>query len=118
MNMWSGKIKYCLRGSAYLGLTLLVAVMGLGCAGTHKTTTTETVVAYPGGGDQVTTTEVSTSADQQNSGVIEKSVTSTTTTDTKSENPGILGSTLHAIGYVIALPFKIVGGLVRMIFGG
>lgn len=112
------KLKHRLKNSVYLSLILLFVALGLGCSSTHKTTTTETIVTYPNGGDPKTTTAVSTAGDQQNRGVIEKSETSTTTTETKSDNPGILSSTLHAVGYVIALPFIIVGGLLRIIFGG
>jgi hypothetical protein len=79
-----------------------------GCASIHKTTKTETTITYSNEaasnkGEEKTTMTVSTSSDQQNKGVVEKSRT-TTTTDTKTEHPGIISSTFHAIGYVISFP--------------
>jgi hypothetical protein len=29
---------------------------------------------------------------------------------------GILSGTIHAIGFILALPFKIIGGLIQIIF--
>ena len=99
-------------------LTFII-LTGSGCAGTHKTTTTETTTTYPNKGviyqgDQQTITTVTTSDDQE---VVEK-VETTTTTETKDKHPGVLGSTFHAIGYVISIPFIIIGGVFRTIFGG
>ncbi len=119
--------KKCRYGgsSHHVRLVLLLVVwifMGLGCASTHKTTKTETVTTYPNegsvnAGEQSTTTTVTTSGGQQNKGVVGTSET-TTTTETKAEHPGIISSTFHAIGYVIVLPFIIIGGLFHIIFGG
>ncbi len=95
-----------------LALILLFVSMGLGCASTHKTTTTETTVTSPNKG-------VLYQRDQTNNVVTEKTeTTTTTTTETKTEHPGVISSTFHAIGYVIALPFIIIGGLFRIMFGG
>ena len=108
------------RNSVYSGLTIFFVLIGAGCASTHKTTTTETTVTYPNNtaveGNQQTTTTVLPSGDQQNRGVVEKSETTTTTTKTPSGHPGILSSTVHAIGWVIALPFRLIGGLIGWIF--
>jgi cytoskeletal protein RodZ len=104
MQMESKKLKDGFKRSVCTGLVLFVlVVMGSGCASTHKTTKT--------------TTEV-TSNEQQNNPDVQKSETTTTTTDTetKAEQRSILGSTLHAIGWVIALPFRLVGGLIGWIF--
>jgi hypothetical protein len=41
------------------------------------------------------------------------------TTETKESNGahyGIISGTVHAVGWVLALPFRIVGGLIRLIF--
>ncbi len=123
MRIESQKIKYWYKNGVYLCFTALLISIGFGCASTHKTTTTETTVTYPNKGviypgGQQTTTTVTTSDDQQNKEVMEKSETTTTTTETKAEHPGVLSSTFHAIGYVISLPFIIIGGLFRIIFGG
>jgi len=118
MEIWSHRIKSGFKIGAYLGLAILIVSVGLGCASTHKTTTTETTTTYPNEaaayeGEQRTTTNV-----PHNKGYLYKSETTETTTETKTERPGVLSSTLHAIGYVMALPFIIVGGLFRIIFGG
>jgi hypothetical protein len=85
--------------------TILLAgllVFGAGAATTgcssHTTTTTRTVDQQ--GGDET--------AER----------TETTTTEKEHEGPhlGIISGTIHAIGWVLALPFRIVGGLIRLIF--
>ena len=116
--MLSIGLRYWVRNGVYFGLAILLVSMGLGCASTDKTTKTETVVTYPNEGEQEVTTTVTTSGNLENREVAEKSETTTTTTQTKDEHPGILGSTFRAIGYVISIPFIIVGGVFRMIFGG
>ena len=96
------------RSSVYLGLPIFFIFMGAGCASTHKTTTTETTVAYPN--------NTAVEENQQNRGVVEKNETPTTTTKTPEGHPGILSSAVHVIGWVIALPFRLVGGLIGWIF--
>jgi len=121
MQIWSQKLKNCFKNGAYLGLAVLFVFVGLGCASTHKTTKTETVVSQSNGvatnpAGQNTVTTVTTTGDQQNRAVVEKSETTTTTTENKGGHPGILSSTVHAIGWVIALPFRLIGGLIGWIF--
>ena len=124
MQIQPQKLKYEFKRSVYMGLALfLFVVIGAGCASTHKTTkttTTKTTVTSPAEegnkGYLKNTTTVVTSNDQQNNPVTQKSETTTTATETKAEHQGILGSTLHAIGWVIALPFRLVGGLIGLIF--
>ena len=101
-----------LRSMGYSGLVLFFVFMGLSCAGTmHKETTTETVVTSPGqqagNGGYVY---------QSNSQVSEKIETVTTTKTTESGHPGLISSTVHAIGWVLALPFRLVGGLLSWIY--
>lgn len=94
---------------AVILLLFVLIFAGAGCASTHKTTKTETTVTYPNDavGDER----------EQNRGVVEKSETTTaTTTETKAGHPGIISSTVHAVGYVISLPFIFVGHLLRAIF--
>lgn len=43
-------------------------------------------------------------------------VTETTTVQQPSPHRGVLSSTVHFIGEVLALPFRLVGGLLRAIF--
>ena len=120
MQTWSQKLKYGFKNCAYLGFAVLFVFVGLGCASTHKTTKTETVITQSN--DTATNeagqnTETTTSRDQQNRGIVNKSETTTTTTETKpAGHPGILSSTVHAIGWVLALPFRLVGGLIGWIF--
>ncbi len=107
-----------LKKSIYVGFVVVFVSFGFGCASTQKTTKTETTTTYP---DQVSGNKgylgnSSASSDDQKA-VVEKTET-TTTTEAKPENPGILSSTIHAIGYVLELPFLLVGGLFRIIFGG
>ena len=121
MQIQPQKLKYEFKRSVCMGFALfLFVVIGAGCASTHKTTTTKTTVTYPADegnkGYLKNTTTVGTSNDQQNNPVTQKSETTTTTSETKTGHPGILSSTLHAIGWVIALPFKLVGGLIGWIF--
>ena len=120
MKSWIQKLIYCRVGfkkCIFLVLTILFFSVGLGCASTQEIKKTETIVTYPNeaavnDGEQRTTTTVSTSAVAKNKEVVEK------TSELKAEHPGIISSTFHAIGYVIALPFIIIGGVLRMIFGG
>ncbi len=121
MQIQLQKIKYDFKRSVCMGLALfLFVVIGAGCASTHKTTTTKTIVTSPADegnkGYFNNTATVGTSNDQQNNPVTQKSETVTTTSETKAGHPGILSSTLHAIGWVIALPFRLVGGLIGWIF--
>lgn len=125
MKDLSRKLKCWFKNGAYLSLAVLFIFMGLGCASAYKTTKTETTVNHPNKGmiyqgERKSTTTVSTAGDHRNEDAVEisETTTTTTTTETKAEHPGILSSTFHAIGYVIALPFIIIGGLFRMIFGG
>ncbi|HPD61259.1 MAG TPA: hypothetical protein PKV48_05810, partial [Thermodesulfobacteriota bacterium] len=46
--------------------------------------------------------------------VVEKETT--TTTETKDGHRGVLSTTFDVVGEIIALPFRIVGGLIRAIF--
>jgi len=108
--------------SAHFFLVIIFVSM-VGCASTHKTTRTETTVTYPNEpvgveGERTVTTTVVTSDEGYEQGAVEKSETTTETTETKSENPGVISSTFHAIGYVLVLPFLIIGGVLRILFGG
>ncbi len=118
MQTWSQKLKYGFKNSTYVGLAVLFVLVGLGCANTHKTTKTETVRQSNATTEAGQNTETTiTSNDQQNRGVVNNSETTTTTTETRPPgHPGLISSTIHAIGWVIALPFRLVGGLIGWIF--
>ena len=113
MQIFEQGLKYKFKKVVSLVVVFFVLV-GLGCTSTKKTTKTETasstsnvVVTNPG--DQGTTSTVTTSP--------QDTKTTTTTTETKpTGHPGILSSTVHAIGWVIALPFRLIGGLIGWIF--
>ena len=110
------------KRSVCLYLGLLIVVIGAGCASTNKTTTTKTTEIYPvnegNRGYLNNTRRVVSSNGQQNNVVTQKSETTTTVTSTEdnAEHRSLLGATLHTIGWVIALPFRIVGGLIGQIF--
>ena len=109
MQICQQKLKYEFKRSVCIGLVILLAVIGAGCASANKTTKTTTVV---------------TSNDQQNNPSTQKSEsytntateTTATTTTQNAEHQSILGATLHAVGWVLALPFRLVGGLIGWIF--
>jgi hypothetical protein len=104
--------KYWVIKSVYLGFALCVVLIGAGCASTHKTTTTETTTAY-------SNSEPVGAGEEQDRPVVQKSETTaatTATTETKSGHPGLVSSTVHAIGWVISLPFRLIGGLIGWIF--
>jgi hypothetical protein len=116
MNTRLQKLTYAPINGVYVGLSVLFVFMGLGCASTHKTTKTETVV---------TRSSDTPAGVQQNKGIVysrdttaetTETTKTTETTETKSGHPGFLSSTVHAIGWVIALPFRLVGGLIGWIF--
>lgn len=112
---WS---KYWFGNSVYLGVTMFFVLMGAGCARTHRTTTTETTVTTTSSADREQEVRynrgyiVGAPAEP----AVEKSETTTSTTETTSGHRGILSSTVNAIGWVIALPFRLVGGLIGWIF--
>ena len=70
-----------------------------GCSSSTTTTTRTTEQPASEGGPTVQTTE-----------------TKTTESQTSGPGVGILSGTIHAIGFILALPFKIVGGLIQLIF--
>jgi hypothetical protein len=70
-----------------------------GCSSSTTTTTRTTEQPSSEGGTTVQTTETKTT-ESQNSG----------------PGLGILSGTIHAIGFILALPFKLVGGLIQLIF--
>lgn len=80
----------------------LIANLAAACA-THRTVTTDTV--------QYTQEDRRTGEPV----AVEKQTTTTKETST-SEDSGVISGTVNAVGEVIALPFRLVGGLIRALF--
>ncbi len=81
-------------------LTTLALFMG--CATQTKTVTTETT--YDPAPVSSTTTQATTRT------------TTETHSETQQESGGLLSGTVDIVGKTIALPFRVVGGLVDLIF--
>lgn len=47
---------------------------------------------------------------------MQKKTTTETETETKEESVGLLSGTVNAVGEVLALPFRLVGGLISLVF--
>ncbi|HXG17767.1 MAG TPA: hypothetical protein VNN62_01660 [Methylomirabilota bacterium] len=84
-----------------MGCLVVCPLVG-GCA-SHRTVRSQSVT-YPA--DAVHASEPI---------VVERQTTTTETTDTGSSG-GVLSSTVNAVGEVIALPFRVVGGIISAIF--
>ena len=70
--------------------------------------------ATTGHATETTTTEtVERPSDER---VVETEKETTETKESDGAHYGIISGTVHAIGWVLALPFRIVGGLIRVIF--
>jgi len=82
----------------FLALFLFVVVCA-GCASNTKTVRTETSTYRPG-----------------EPTVVEKETTIKTTETPEGSSGGILSGTVNVIGEIIALPFRAVAGLIRVIF--
>ena len=91
-----------LTAACVLGLALAP-----GCASWTNTTTTEQRVRYPAEEVQRSSPPV----------VVERETTSVTrTTTAPHESRGVLSTVVHLVGEVLALPFRLIGGLVRLLF--
>ena len=89
--------------------SVLMLTLTPGCASRTKTVTTETQVRYPAeGGVQ--------DASKQPVMVEKTATTQRTTTATAHESRGVLSTAVHLVGEVLALPFRLIGGLLRLIF--
>ncbi len=89
-----------MRRIVNLLLTLfLFVVVCAGCASNTKTIRTETSTYRPG-----------------EPTVVERETTVKTTETPEGSGGGILSGTVNIIGEVIALPFRAVAGLIRVIF--
>lgn len=101
-----------MRKTAHLYIVfLLLLSLGGGCAA-HTTKTYKTTVQYPAESaeDQ---TEVAQHPKAQ--GAVETR-TEETTTETQGESLGLLSGTVRVVGQALALPFRLVGGLISLAF--
>ena len=80
-------------------LAIAAGTVSSGCSSSTTTTTRTTEQPSTESGTTVQTTE-----------------TKTTESQTSGPGVGILSGTIHAIGFILALPFKLVGGLIQLIF--
>ena len=76
----------------------LCVTLGAGCASTTRTVRTETDIDRPG------------------EPIVTQRETTVTTDSDEGSHSGLLSGTVNAAGEVIALPFRAVGGLIRVIF--
>ena len=76
------------------------------------------VSATSGCSSSTTTTTRTTEQPSSEGGTTTVQTTETKTTEQQTSGPsvGILSGTIHAIGFILALPFKIIGGLIQLIF--
>jgi hypothetical protein len=88
------------RASTLLLAGLLITGSGAVTTGCSSTTTTHTV-------ERPATNE---------EGAPQTETTTTETHEASGPGVGIVSGTVHVIGMILALPFKIVGGLLELIF--
>ena len=85
---------------------LIVAMLAVaGCASHTRTVRTETAQQSAAGTRAAPATTV------------RDSTTQTTVVSERHEEPrGLISGTLHFVGEILALPFRLVGGLIRLLF--
>lgn len=84
-------------------------MLAQGCASTERTTTVTTTTRVSGGSVTSQTVPGDTAPDPA------PPATTTTTTTQSDEPDSVLGATLHLVGTIILLPFRIVGGVLGAI---
>lgn len=77
--------------------------LAAGCANQTRTVKTERTVQSPAETAQRSPERLV---------VVEKS----TTTETRHEPSGVLSTMIHVVGHILALPFHLIGGLLRLVF--
>ena len=73
-------------------------------------------VAVSTGCSSTTTTHTVERPATNGEGAPQTETTTTETHETSGPGVGILSGTIHVIGMILALPFKIIGGLIELIF--
>lgn len=103
-----------LNPSCALFLALLLILGGVsGCAGGKTTTVTTTTVTRP---SQTDLSPAATAYSQGTAAPGQETTVTTTTTEEKESSPGVVGSAFGLVGAVIALPFRVVGGVLGAVF--
>lgn len=82
-----------------------LVIMGLaaGCASQTKTIQTERTVQSSGQAVQDSPAQAAV-------------VEARTVVETRHEPQGVLSTTVHLVGEVLALPFRLIAGLIRLVF--
>lgn len=84
---------------------LLMVSVPVGCASRSTTTTTEERVRYPADG-----------TGQPSDTVVGRRTTTKTVTGPRPAPRGVLSTAVHVVGELLALPFRLIGGLIRWLF--
>lgn len=95
-------------------LIICLLVFGTACSSKTKTVTTTEEVTYTAA--PVENADSTVMAQNEQSQVVEKKTVTEEKEEDSGESAGILGTTVGFIGDVIALPFRIVAGLIDFIF--
>ena len=77
---------------------------------------TATLLVAPLGACSSQTTTRTVERTSEDGRIEETTVTETREDDDDDGPTGVLSTTINAIGFVLALPFKLVGGLIEIIF--
>lgn len=104
-------------------LCLFAVFVSGGCATTSSTTKTETVTTQETKGDSIIKSnqdniergETSPKAEEAGTTKVEKR-TEVEEKRVESESRGVLGTTVHFIGQVLAFPFKVIAGVIEFVF--
>lgn len=99
----------------FLSLTLALSLMSASLPGCSSTTTKSTVTRQETVPAPVAASDSSAAADKGSTVVTEKTET-VTESDSGIGCSGVLSCTFHGLGWVIALPFRIIAGAVELVF--
>lgn len=108
------------RLKAFKFTLMVVALLTLGCATSSvtktETITTETIQSPEGNRGNFPYGQTPAQAPQEKTVTRVEKTKKTKETKTTAQGGGILGTTVHAIGWVLALPFKLIAGIIQLIF--
>lgn len=106
------------RLAALFAAAFCAPMLAQGCANGQRTTSVTTVTRVSDGSVAPQTLPGDDTADPvaANSDAPSATTTTTTTTTQPDESDSVLGATLHLVGTIITLPFRIVGDILGAIF--